>query len=189
MAVLEVTTTAANSVWKSPDGQREIFEVALDYKGAPFKAKTYSKDISTVGWAGEVESYEKEGKAGMPVQTFVKQPQKEKFVPKTQAGGKFGNDQFTMYLSYAKDLAIACLTPTPKGGVFNDVLFAEMLGVVEAGGAQLYAARPGAPQEQPTETPKQVSEGTEGGDDSGQLSAVFGDVEELGKDGAWKPSS
>lgn len=78
MPTIEVTTKSARSVWKSPDGQREIIEVALDHDGQLIKAKTYSKDISIEGWHGTVESYEKDGRNGP--ETFVKQPQKD-FTP------------------------------------------------------------------------------------------------------------
>lgn len=75
MPELQVTTKDSKSVWKSPDGQREIHEVTFDYEGQEISAKTYSDQIATVGWSGVVESYEKEGKNG--AQTFVKQPPKE----------------------------------------------------------------------------------------------------------------
>ena len=81
MPTIEVTTTQAKEVWRSPDGQRVLQEVVLDVKGHPFRAKTYSSQIAEVGWTGTVETYEKEGKRGM--ETFVKQPQKEGF-----SGGK-----------------------------------------------------------------------------------------------------
>lgn len=71
----ETTTKESRSVWKSPDGQREIHEVVLDYEGKPVTAKTYSHDIAVVGWQGTVESYEKQGRNG--TETFVKQPPKE----------------------------------------------------------------------------------------------------------------
>lgn len=77
MPLFQTTTKESRSVWKSPDGQREIFEVTLDYQGQTFKAKTYSRDISVVGFIGEVESYEKEGRNGS--ETFVKQAPKEGF--------------------------------------------------------------------------------------------------------------
>lgn len=77
MPVFNATTKSAESVWKSPDGQREIFSVKLDVGGKEFEAKTYSRDISQAGFTGEVESYEKPGQNGKPAQTFVKQAQKE----------------------------------------------------------------------------------------------------------------
>lgn len=75
MPILNIKTTSAKEVWKSPDGQRTIFELIVDYKGSPLKAKTYSGAIATEGWEGAVESYEKEGRNGS--ETFVKQPPKE----------------------------------------------------------------------------------------------------------------
>lgn len=77
MPQFEAITKYAKSVWRSPDGEREIFEVTLDVQGQEAKASTYSKDIATIGWTGTVETYEKEGKGGRPSQTFVKQPPKE----------------------------------------------------------------------------------------------------------------
>lgn len=81
------TTKDSKAVWKSPDGQRTISEVVLDYQGTTFKAKTYSNDIATVGWTGTIESYEKEGRQGS--ETFVKQPPKENQGYPT-AGGRSG---------------------------------------------------------------------------------------------------
>ncbi len=79
------TTKQAESIWRSPDGAKEIFKVTIDVGGEEFQAKTYSKDISKVGWTGSLESYEKEGKFGS--ETFVKQPQKE--------GGYGGRGNYT----------------------------------------------------------------------------------------------
>lgn len=75
MPTFEITTKTSRSVWKSPDGQREIFEIGVEYEGKPLAAKTYSRDISVPGWTGEVETYEKEGRNGP--ETFVKRPAKE----------------------------------------------------------------------------------------------------------------
>lgn len=70
-----VTTKSIKQIWQSPDGQRTINEVTLDYQGKLFKANTFSNDIASIGWNGDVESYEKEGRSGS--QTFVKQALKE----------------------------------------------------------------------------------------------------------------
>lgn len=143
MPTLQVSTTQSKSVWRSPDGQREIFEVELDYNGTPVIAKTYSKDISVVGWSGSVETYEKEGKPGMPSQTFVKQPAKEGGYGGGGGGRSYAKpqgDNYTMYLSYAKDLAGYCIAD----GKFSSKLFAELLDQVSEGGKVLYEARPGA---------------------------------------------
>lgn len=77
MPQLQVTTKEAQQIWASPDGQRAIYKLTLDYNGQPVTAKTYSKVIATEGWSGTVETYEKEGKGDRPSETFVKQPAKE----------------------------------------------------------------------------------------------------------------
>lgn len=91
MPTLQVTTKASKSVWKTPDGQREIFEVTFDYEGQEISAKTWSGQIATVGWSGLVESYEKEGKNGP--QTFVKQPPKEGASYGSTGGGTYGSSK------------------------------------------------------------------------------------------------
>jgi hypothetical protein len=149
MPQLEVTTTVSNQVWTSPDGQRKIYELTLDYNGQPVKAKTYSDAIATVGWSGTVESYEKIGKQG--AETFVKQPPKEGGYTPSQQGSrpsgygatKFENSQFTMYLSYAKDLAVAVITA--HGSLDVDVYKTALKATVEGGNA-LYSQRPDAPK-------------------------------------------
>lgn len=86
MPIFNAETKSANSVWKSPDGQREIFEVVLLVDGNDVKAKTYSNDISRVGFSGEIETYEKEGRNGS--ETFVKQAPKENAgYPQVRQGG------------------------------------------------------------------------------------------------------
>lgn len=75
MPIIEVTTKVSRQVWKSPDGQRKIYELQLEYEGQPVVAKTYSDQIATVGWQGKVDTYEKPGRSGL--ETFVKQPPKE----------------------------------------------------------------------------------------------------------------
>jgi hypothetical protein len=149
MPKFNTTTKEARSVWKSPDGQREIFQVVLDYEGQSVTGKTYSKDISNVGWTGEVETYEKEGRNG--AETFVKQPQKEGFSGGSSGGGYAGggkpsggrptSDPFTMYLSYAKDVAVAMLE---QSGVVNPEALRDILISVLAGGHLLHDGRPGA---------------------------------------------
>lgn len=138
MPEMTVTTKASREVWKSPDGQRTISEVILDYNGTEFKGKTYSNAIAVEGFSGEVETYEKQGKQG--VETFVKQKAKEGGY---SGGGKsFSKDKdpFAMYLSYAKDIAIACVV----NGAFANAMYAEMLEAVSAGGEQLFNNKPGA---------------------------------------------
>lgn len=140
MPVFNATTKSSESVWKSPDGQREIFSVKLDVGGKEFEAKTYSRDISQAGFTGEVESYEKPGQNGKPAQTFVKQAQKEFKGGGSKPYTRPTQDQFTMYLSYAKDLAVAML----KDGKLDESEYAKVLDAVSSGGHTLYEARPGA---------------------------------------------
>jgi hypothetical protein len=81
MPILQVTTKEAKQVWASPDGQRKIHEVILEWEGKSVKAKSYSDAIATVGFTGEVETYEKDGRNG--IESFVKQAPKE--------GGGYGS--------------------------------------------------------------------------------------------------
>lgn len=75
MPRFKVTTKSSNQIWTSPDGQRTIYEAVMDYNGQEVKAKTYSRAISSEGFIGEVESYEKQGSKG--TETFVKQAPRE----------------------------------------------------------------------------------------------------------------
>lgn len=86
MPTLQLITKESRQVWMSPDGQRKIYELTMDYQGKPVSAKTYSDAIATVGWSGLAESYEKTGRNG--VETFVKQPAKEGFSGSSSGGGK-----------------------------------------------------------------------------------------------------
>lgn len=155
MPTLNVKTSESEQVWASPDGQRKIYKVTLDFEGKPVAAKTYSDAIAAVGWEGTVETYEKPGRNGN--ETFVKQPPKENpgyggSQASTPAGGgkssKPAFDNYTMYLSYAKDLAVA-LVGTKEG--FSDEKYAELLDAVNTGGDVLYAGRPDAPKDEPVE--------------------------------------
>ena len=140
MSIFKAKTTASNQVWKSPDGQRVIFEVYLETPEGPAKAKCYSQVIAAVGFEGEVETYEKSGKQGP--ETFVKQAPKED-APSYAGGSKKEyspkGDAFTMYLSYAKDLMVALLNNGAK------IDYPTALQMVVGGGYELYEARPDAP--------------------------------------------
>lgn len=142
MPTLSVKTVTSEKVWASPDGQKTIYKVSLDFGGKQAEAKTYSQAIATVGWQGEVETYEKQGRNG--TETFVKQPQKEQG---SYGGGRSHGgykkpefDNFTMYLSYAKDLVVASI----HEGKFDGDLYDSLLTATAAGGAELYASRPNA---------------------------------------------
>ena len=151
MPQFEAVTKLSESVWRSPDGQREIFKVTLEVDGQPMVAKTYSKDISAIGWSGTVDTYEKQGTRGS--ETFVKQPPKEGgFTPQQAsspkstgvASSKPSFDNFTMYLSYAKDVAVAMI----KDGKLDEAAYGAVLEAVAAGGETLYDHRPDAPKKE-----------------------------------------
>lgn len=175
MPQFQVTTKNAEKVWEK--GDLAIFKLTLDYQGQQMSAKTYSKTIANVGWSGTVETYEKQGRNGG--ETFVKQPPKEGGFQSQQGsrqsgygggGSKSSSDNYTMYLSYAKDIAIACIT----AGKFNDKLYDELIQAVEAGGTELYASRPDAPKT-PAVTPEKS-----------ELDNVFGDTEVVEEETVWE---
>lgn len=147
MPTFQAKTIAATQVWKSPDGQRTIFEVTLQTGQGSANAKTYSAAIGQIGFEGEVETYEKPGQKGPEV--FVKQVAKENpgytgggsYSGGGKAGSKPVSDPFTMYLSYAKDLAVAVM----HEGKIDSQLYAEALEMVLVGGQTLYDGRPDAP--------------------------------------------
>ena len=63
------------------------------------------------------------------------------------SSGRFGNsDPFTMYLSYAKDLAVA-LVATKEG--FDEDKYGKLLEAVTVGAKTLYNDRPGAEDSKP----------------------------------------
>jgi hypothetical protein len=156
MPVLNLETMDSKQIWNK--GNLTIWEVTLNYQGKTVKAKTYSKAISTPGWSGEVETYEKPGRNGS--ETFVKQPQREdggnfskpsfsKSAPAESKPSKPQFDNYTMYLSYAKDVAVACI----QDGKFDTKLYNAVIDEVSQGGTMLYFARPGAedaPSAEPT---------------------------------------
>lgn len=136
MPTIQATTKDAKQVWASPDGQKKIFKVVLEVDGADMQASTYSEAVAKVGWSGEAETYEKPGKFG--VETFVKQAKKEGFGGGKSYGGKPQGDQYTMYLSYAKDVLVAQINNGYKPDF--DVAMQTIIG----GGHMLYDSRPSA---------------------------------------------
>jgi hypothetical protein len=197
MPRFNVKTTGAEEVWKSPDGQRVIHKVTLDYNGSAVTAKTYSDAIATVGWSGEVESYEKAGRNGS--ETFVKQPPKEGGdyqgrssgsqggYKGASGGGKFEKDPFTMYLSYAKDIAVAMyqIGVVDKDGVLDEAKFTQTLNTVAKGGVLLFEQRADGEHSPKVETPDTVYEPTD--EDITELGKLFPDSEALveGEETPW----
>jgi len=70
---------------------------------------------------------------------------------RSNSGGR-NSDPYTMYLSYAKDAAVASVD---KNGKFNEDLYAEMLDAISTGGKTLYGSRPGAETETSSDEPKE----------------------------------
>jgi hypothetical protein len=113
-------------------------------------AKTFSGAIAAQGWSGEVLTEERPGRNGS--ETFVKQPPKEGgFTPQFQKSApavsspKREFDNFTMYLSYAKDLVVAL--QNTEG--YNQESFEKLLEATIKGGKALYAHRPGGEADVP----------------------------------------
>lgn len=157
MPTINVKTVSSQQVWASPDGQRKIHEVVMDYQGQQVKAKTYSDAIAVVGWSGDVITEERPGRNGP--ESFVKQPPKEGGYSGGggfRGGGGKTQDPFAMYLSYAKDLAVAFISLEGKLPLAE---YKKALTAVAEGGEQLFNARPEAKTEQAkTETVNNVKE-------------------------------
>jgi len=139
MALVKGITRKSTEAWKSPDGQRTIYEVVLEVEGEPFKTQTFSEKIAQEGFEGELEVYEKNGKQ------FVRQAPKEDSQYGGRSGGAYSGgksftpkDQFTMYLSYAKDLMVACIARGDK------ITFEEAVSQTIGAGHTLYDDRPDA---------------------------------------------
>lgn len=173
MPVIKGKTMSANKVWTSPDKQRVLYEVMLNVGGEEIKAKTYSGAIARVGWEGEMETEEKTGKYG--IETYVKQAQRQNEAPNRGAsyGSKPMGDQFTMYLSYAKDIVVALQSTTG----YNKEDFEKLLNATILGGKALYSHRPDAPKaEAPVAKEEKVYEPTDDEVNSlHELGGIFGE--------------
>jgi hypothetical protein len=155
MPQLDVTTKSAEQVWASPDGQRVLYEVVMEWEGKPVKAKTYSQAIATENWTGTVVTEERPNKKG-GVETFVKQPQKEGGYSGGGGyrggggGGRAPADPFTMYMSYAKDLVVAQVAAGAK------LTLDDSVAATISNANLLYESRPDATpasSEKPAEKP------------------------------------
>jgi hypothetical protein len=162
---VEATTIYSKEIWRKGEGSnaRVIYEVTLgfnrDGEDRQIIAKTYSQAIANVGFKGEVQFYEKDNNG--KIDYFAKQVPKEGGW--SGGGGGGGNrgggnkgrgneDNYTMYLSYAKDIAVALLSNTSVG--LDEENYKEVLGFVDRGGKYLYNNRPGV-DNKPAETPSQ----------------------------------
>ncbi len=134
MTIKNAKVKEAQEVWKAPDGQRTLYTITVDTEHGEVALKTWSNQISKVGWTGDLETYEKEGKNGL--ETFAKQPLKEGGFG-GGAKGKTPIDTRTMYISYAKDVAVALIKttilPHEMDGQFNAEFNAAMAYIIKGG--------------------------------------------------------
>lgn len=125
---MQVTTKEATAIWRSPDGKRTIWSVKLDADGKEYQLKTYSEEISQVGFTGEVESYD--DKRG---EKFVKQPQKQGGYA---GGARSGKDQKIISAQWA--LGQALKVYGVQLATADDKSYAKIMTVVEQLGGELF---------------------------------------------------
>lgn len=145
MPLFKITVTEEPKlVWTSPDGTRKIHDIVFDIEGAsdPGRAQTFSDVIATKGWSGEVEVYEKNNNQ------YVRQAPKQSGYSGGGGGGRGAPaDPHTMYVSYAKDLAIASVGQNQAGlNFFNKDMFNDLVESVANAGNTLMASKTGQPQ-------------------------------------------
>lgn len=93
---MKAQTLTSKEEWKSPDGQRTIWEVAIKADdGKDYKLKTFSEKIAQVGFEGEVESY-----LNSRGDRFIKQVAQEGGY-KGGRGGSKGNNQPVIQAQWA----------------------------------------------------------------------------------------
>ncbi len=164
--------------WQSPDGQRKIWQVTVDVNGKQAPCKTYSQVLSQVGYQGMIETYEKANNRG-GIDTFIKQPaqdpqQAAQGRPYSGGGQQSASQQspYTMYLSYAKDVAVALIG---KGVAFSETDLLMELKKIAAGGEFLYDMRPDNPNRKLLEIAQPTSPFVE--PDKNELNNLFGATE------------
>lgn len=191
MPQMNVKTISAENVWSTPDGSKTIYKLMLDYDGRQVSAKTYSNAIATVGWSGTVETYEKQGRQG--AETFVKQPQKEWSggggyqKSSGQSGGvsKAPHDNYTMFLSYVKDIAVALI----NSKAYTAERLNEVATDVATAGEMFYAMRPDAPKDVVSNNADKVVDVTDDMlDNASNLDDVLGGDLLSGESDPWSPN-
>ena len=112
---LTVEIRGVEEIWKSPDGERTLFDVTTD-KGV---FKTYSTNIAgtSAGESLDVEAGARKTKRGSDM--FITLPKRDDWVPQSSngssgsGGGSGGSSPAgtprSMILSYAKDLYVAAI--------------------------------------------------------------------------------
>jgi hypothetical protein len=93
-----VKTIDSHRIWQSPDGKRNIWEVQLqDEKGSDYKLKTYSQQVSQLGFKGEVKSY---------LNRFGERFVRQVLAPKEKPAGGYGRDDNAIRAQWAIGQAI-----------------------------------------------------------------------------------
>lgn len=138
MPIVETATLHSEKIWEQ--GDKILYRALLTTRdGQKINVKTFSKAIAEKGFTGQVETYEKSGKYGS--ETFARQAKKDTGgYSKSQSKSE---DNYTMYLSYAKDLVVAKIM---TGGA-DKLTVQELANEVSFIGKQLYDQRPGGNSE------------------------------------------
>lgn len=114
MPKMTITTKSSEQVWSG--GGRTIWKVVLEINGKLFNAKTYSSAIADVGFSGEVETYERDGKYG--AETFVRQVPKEGgFSGGSSGGGYQPKDEKAIQAMWSIGQAIQALSEKAKDSI------------------------------------------------------------------------
>jgi hypothetical protein len=121
---MRAKTVNSEQVWRSPDGQKTIWNVVLEAEGKQYPLKTFSQKIAEPGFEGEVESY-----ANQRGDRFVKQTPKAP-VP-GQAGG-YSRDDAAIKAQWAIGQAIALASATMDREAIT-------MPIIEQYAKQLYA--------------------------------------------------
>ena len=136
--VNNVKTLSSEKIWSK--GEISIWKITLDVDGKSFFAKTYSGKIAEMGWSGDVETYEKPNRSG-GADTFVRQPQTEGYQQASSSASapsakpaSSGSNPYTMFLSYAKDIAVAFIT---LEGKVDHEQFSQVIDEIIQGGHRL----------------------------------------------------
>lgn len=136
--IKNVTTVSSSLGWQSDDGKLKRYDIQLNVEGDIFKCQTYSGQIAEVGWKGDVETYEKKG------YTYVRKPQIEGSFKGSNSKDGVVPVPYPMYLSYAKDIAVALIESNPEKK-FNLSSFGAIVDAVALAGRKLYESRPDKP--------------------------------------------
>lgn len=129
--LLNAKTVWVGEPYQVPGTDIRIWKIKLEINGQRDTYSTMSQAVATDGFAGDLELYTNDkGKE------YVRQLKK----PDSPGVAQGHGDQFTMYLSYAKDLVVAL----QESSGFDKELFKTLLSATIKGGKALYNARPGA---------------------------------------------